>query len=297
MTRNKEKYVEIMAWVLVFTVLIFGYTDTIDTSLPAGSDDPAEADDNMRRIQGGFQEIINVEHDASLTGTEITGDGTHKDITATSVTSSGAISGTTIAASAAITVGTTLDVTGNIDPTTYEGTNGGFLDEDDMASDAADKVASQQSVKAYVDAYIKLVDSKATTVDAGTFTSGDWRKRTVTEETDVGGHVSVSSSVIVLDAGTYIVNIICPARAVNTHQARLRNTTANTTLLVGTAVDTSATNPDVGYSFIKGLITVATNQNLEIQHKCATTKTTDGLGRASDQGEAEIYTVAEFWKR
>lgn len=45
----------------------------------------------------------------------------------------------------------TLDVTGNIDPTTYETTNGGFLDEDDMASDAADKVASQQSIKAYVD--------------------------------------------------------------------------------------------------------------------------------------------------
>ena len=43
----------------------------------------------------------------------------------------------------------TLDVTGNIDPTTYETTNGGFLDEDAMGSDAADKVASQQSIKAY----------------------------------------------------------------------------------------------------------------------------------------------------
>ena len=41
----------------------------------------------------------------------------------------------------------TLDVAGNIDPTTYETTRGGFLDEDDMASDAADKVASQQSIK------------------------------------------------------------------------------------------------------------------------------------------------------
>ena len=46
----------------------------------------------------------------------------------------------------------TLDVTGNIDPTSYEGTNGGFLDEDAMGSDAADKVASQQSIKAYADA-------------------------------------------------------------------------------------------------------------------------------------------------
>ena len=46
----------------------------------------------------------------------------------------------------------TLDVTGNIDPTTYETTNGGFLDEDAMGSDAADKICSQQSIKAYVDA-------------------------------------------------------------------------------------------------------------------------------------------------
>lgn len=111
MKRNKEKAIEIMAWVLVFSFWIFGYIDTIDTSLPSGDDDPAEADDNMRRIQGGFQEILNVEHDASLTGTVITGDGTHKDITADSVTSAGAILGTTIAGTN-ITASGTLDVNG-----------------------------------------------------------------------------------------------------------------------------------------------------------------------------------------
>lgn len=47
-------------------------------------------------------------------------------------------------------VGGTLDVVGNIDPTSYETTNGGFLDEDAMGSDAANKVASQQSIKAYI---------------------------------------------------------------------------------------------------------------------------------------------------
>ncbi len=48
-------------------------------------------------------------------------------------------------------VGGTLDVTGNIDPTSYETTNGGFLDEDAMGSDSATNVASQQSIKAYID--------------------------------------------------------------------------------------------------------------------------------------------------
>lgn len=64
-------------------------------------------------------------------------------------TVAGASGNTVIAGTAS--VGGTLDVTGNIDPTTYETTNGGFLDEDDMASDSATGVASQQSIKKYVD--------------------------------------------------------------------------------------------------------------------------------------------------
>lgn len=62
------------------------YVNKIDTAKPDGGDDPREADDNMRRIQAGFQEIIDVEHNADLTGTEITGDGTHTDINADSLT-------------------------------------------------------------------------------------------------------------------------------------------------------------------------------------------------------------------
>lgn len=72
-----------------------------------------------------------------------------------STTSDITISGNTFTVAGATgntVIAGTLDVTGNIDPTTYETTNGGFLDEDAMGSDAADKVASQQSIKAYVDA-------------------------------------------------------------------------------------------------------------------------------------------------
>lgn len=54
------------------------YVNKIDIAKPAGGDDPREADDNMRRIQAGFQEILAVEHNVDLTGTEITGNGYHK---------------------------------------------------------------------------------------------------------------------------------------------------------------------------------------------------------------------------
>lgn len=59
------------------------FTDIIDTSLPAGNDDPAEADDNMRRIQGGFQELLNVDHLFEKTGTEISDadSGEHRKVT------------------------------------------------------------------------------------------------------------------------------------------------------------------------------------------------------------------------
>lgn len=99
------------------------YSDIIDTSLPDGSDDPAEADNNIRRIQGGFQEILAVEHNVDLTGTIITGDGKHTDITTLSIVNAGAFANTgnftlntnkfTIdAATGNVVVAGTLDVAG-----------------------------------------------------------------------------------------------------------------------------------------------------------------------------------------
>jgi len=128
-----------------------GFTNTFDTATPAGSDDPTEADDRMREIKAALQERLAVEHVFALTGTEVSGanTGKHSDITCDSIVNGGDES---VAGDLSVTGA--LDVTGDIDPTTFDNTNGGFLDEDDMASNAADKVASQQSIKAYADAAI-----------------------------------------------------------------------------------------------------------------------------------------------
>lgn len=168
----------------VFVTTVF--SSTYDIATPAGVDDPSEADDRMREIKAAIQERLNVSMYFPLTGTEVSDadagemrmipfhesisdptqvashshlymqsdelryqDDTNSAFDLTSGGNLGSAS-TNLLANTAIFSGT-LDVTGNIDPTTYETTNGGFLDEDDMASDAADKVASQQSVKKYVD--------------------------------------------------------------------------------------------------------------------------------------------------
>lgn len=58
------------------------FNNDLDTARPAGSDDPAEADDNMRRIQAAVQERENVNHYWPLTGTEVSDadSGEHRNI-------------------------------------------------------------------------------------------------------------------------------------------------------------------------------------------------------------------------
>ncbi len=58
----------------------------------------------------------------------------------------------TIDASQNVTALAKLDVIGNIDPTSYETTNGGFLDDDTFGTSSATTTASSESIKAYVDA-------------------------------------------------------------------------------------------------------------------------------------------------
>ena len=114
----------------------------------------------------------------------------------------------------------TLDVSGNIDPTTYETTNGGFLDEDAMGSDAADKVASQQSIKAYVDGLITDSDAlckawvthnSSGTIQGSGFNitstaqndTGDYTVTWDTDFADTNYAVSINSHTVT-DEGTFV---------------------------------------------------------------------------------------------
>ena len=140
--------------------------------------------------------------------------------------------------------------------------------------------------------YVRLHDLKATTTAGGTFTSGSWTKRTIIEDQDASGIVTVTSSVIVLDAGDYDCIIVCPARDVSTHACRLRNTSDSTTLLLGSNAEASGANIAT-HAIMNGRFTIAASKNIEIQHQCTSTGT---VGLANSFGESEIYTVAEFWK-
>lgn len=146
-------------------------------------------------------------------------------------------------------------------------------------------------------AYLCFRDEKATGTNGGTFTSGAWQTRDLnTEHADTGNHASLASNQITLAAGTYRALIHCPGFMVNWHQARLQDVTNTVTLLVGTPQYNSAGNTYAQTtSVVAGRFTLAAPAVLEVQHRSAATRATDGFGRAASF-TTEIYTIAEFFK-
>lgn len=142
--------------------------------------------------------------------------------------------------------------------------------------------------------YALLRDEKPQNTDGGTFTSGAWQTRDLnTEVFDPRSLASLSANRVTLAAGTYRVRISCPAYGCNEHQARLYNVTDGVEALMGTMERSSVYN--TARSLIIGRLTLAAQKTFEVQHRCETTRSTDGFGVAGNFG-LEVYTVAEFWK-
>lgn len=134
-------------------------------------------------------------------------------------------------------------------------------------------------------------EEQAQNTQGGSFNSGSWVKRTLntTRVNNIGG-CSISSSVITLaTAGTYLINAIAPAFVVESHQLRFQNTTAATTSIVGQTNYTSNANFVTTYATLQGIVTVTTSTNFELQHRCKTTRATDGLGIAANL-TTEVYS-------
>lgn len=146
--------------------------------------------------------------------------------------------------------------------------------------------------------YIELRDEKAANTAGGGFTSGAWQTRTLnTEAADAGNNASLGSNQITMAAGTYECHIICPAAFVNAHKARLYNITDSADILIGSS-EWSGTGATIQTpSVITGRFSLSTVKVLEVQHRCSTTKATDGFGLASNlDSKVEVYTIAKFWR-
>jgi hypothetical protein len=49
-------------------------------------------------------------------------------------------------------------------------------------------------------------------------------------------------------------------------------------------------------ALLKGTITIATTKTFELQHRCTTTRTTDGFGVSAAFGDSEVYAQIKIIK-
>jgi len=100
-----------------------------------------------------------------------------------------------------------------------------------------------------------------------------------------------------LPDGDYYVEASAPAFSVDEHVIKIRDITGGLDLMAGTAeyAPTSVQNR----SFVFGRFNLSGGpSSIELQHRCQTTKTIDGLGNASDVdfGVNNIFGVVKIWK-
>jgi len=145
------------------------------------------------------------------------------------------------------------------------------------------------------EAYILLVDSKASASAGGGFTAGTQTRTLNTELFDTDDICSLSANQFTLPTGKYRVDASAPAHAVNLHQLAVglvsgsgSATARGENAYAPTGVQTSARYRGI-------LIVTSATAVFSLQHTGQTTKNTDGFGLATSFG-GEIYATIEIWR-
>ena len=142
--------------------------------------------------------------------------------------------------------------------------------------------------------YAIIADQKSSGTQGGTATSGAWRTRDLqTEIADPDGIVSISTNEFTLGAGTYLIKWTTPAHTIVHNQTRLYNSTDATEVAVGQSAMMNVSG--VGISGGSARTTITGSKAFRIEHRCSTTLSSEGFGRACSFG-TEQYTLVEIYK-
>lgn len=89
-----------------------------------------------------------------------------------------------------------------------------------------------------------------------------------------------------------------PAFYVNRHKLRWQDITNATTIAEGQNAHAPAAGADMSQTnaVVKCMFTIATSTVFELQHRCQTTRATNGFGVATGIGSNEIYARVELIK-
>lgn len=207
------------------------------------------------------------------------------------------------------------DIRRNTTVPQYEGYNGTaadwkkFMMDSDIASQAEAVALTSNTVlmtplrskqaNPFCSAYLYCRDQQTSGTNGNTFTKDVFTKRAIGNNTAVVNNISgasLASDVITLPAGTYYVEGSAPGYKCDNHVTKLRNTTDAADLLIGTAERSESSVGTQTRSYIRGWFTITAQKTVEFQHRCSTTRTTDGLGVAATFGVSEVYAEIAIWK-
>jgi len=138
-------------------------------------------------------------------------------------------------------------------------------------------------------------ETQAQNTAGGTSTATTWTKRTLNTTIVNNIGATLTTSVIELVAGTYVVDAVSPFLAGAEVGIRLRNTTDSTTAIQGTNTYLNPTGIVGGYAQLNGLFTIAATKNFELQYYVTSGRATNGLGiQLNATGVSETYSVIKI---
>lgn len=143
---------------------------------------------------------------------------------------------------------------------------------------------------------VVIKDVKSSGTDGGTFTSGSYQTRdlnTIEGDSDI---VSLSSNQFVLQPGTYNFECVAPAFRCSTAKSRLQNITDASTVAVSQPTQNNTSSGDPINNHISTQFTITAEKTFEVQHRCNTTRATNGFGLAASFGDDEVYTQLKIRK-
>lgn len=151
-----------------------------------------------------------------------------------------------------------------------------------------------------------IVDEKSANTNGGNFASGSFVTRTLntiynaplTLAADSGNNafVSLSSNQFTLQPGVYEIEASAPAYRCDAHTIRIVNISGGTVVVATGTSEYSPSAADTAQtrSIAKVTLRVESVRAFEIQHRCGTTRNTDGLGKAANLGQVETYTMVRI---
>lgn len=172
-----------------------------------------------------------------------------------------------------------------------------------LQPDASAMVACDGSAFHAIEQYsprplLHVRDEKASGTNAGTFSDGADRTRTLntTVTNEIDG-ASLASDQITLPAGTYEIAARAPARGVDNHKAWLYDTTGTATLVEGSSARTDSAAATTTDSHVVGRFTLTAESDLELRHRCTASEATHGLGDPTGlSGRNEVYAEVRIWR-